>query len=191
MGVCVDDLRIASHRTLNDKVIEAKQNVWKTSHPEHPGPDPDCVPVLQFPGLNLERVDAEQSAELSLPMGSILLNQMENIIEVLVKFEPSLQLKTRTTPGNQESFATRPTTSTPTEKEQAEYLASLQALMQDEIVEIDAIQKQNTKLHYRSEQNVINLHAIVGCLNWIALRTRPEIASICMNYQSSSKSDHT
>ena len=101
---------------------------------------------------------------------------MEYIIEVLMKFEPSLQLKTRTTPGNQESFATRPTTSNPTEEERAEYLASLQALMQDEIVEIDAAQKKNTKLHYNSEQNLINLLAIVGCLDWFALRTRPEIA---------------
>ena len=48
--------------------------------------------------------------------------------------------------------------------------------MQDEIVEIDATQKKNLKLHYDSEQNVINLPAIVGCLNWIALRTRPDIA---------------
>ena len=28
----------------------------------------------------------------------------------------------------------------------------------------------------RTEQNLINLPAIVGCLNWIALRTRPDIA---------------
>ena len=47
--------------------------------------------------------------------------------------------------------------------------------MQDEIVEINATQKQNIKLHYNSEQNVINLPAIAGCLNWIALRTRPDI----------------
>ena len=55
--------------------------------------------------MNLERVNEEKSEELGLPVGSILLNQMEYIIEVLMKFEPSLQLKTRTTPGNQESFA--------------------------------------------------------------------------------------
>ena len=101
---------------------------------------------------------------------------MEYIIEVLMKFEPSLQLKTRTTPGNQESFATRPTTSIPTYAENAEYMKSLQALLQDEIVEIDAAEKKNTKLHYNSEQNLINLPAIVGCQNWIALCTRPDIA---------------
>ena len=66
------------------------------SQPEHLGPDPDCVPVLRFLGMNLERVDAERSTELDLPVGSILLNQMEYIIEVVMKFEPSLQLKTRT-----------------------------------------------------------------------------------------------
>ena len=120
--------------------------------------------------MNLMRVDAERSAELNLPMGSILLIQMEYIIEVLMKFEPSLQLKTRTTPCNQESFATRPTTSNPTDEEHAEYLASLQALVQEEIVEIDALEKKNAKLHYNSEQNLINLP------DWIALRTRPDIA---------------
>ena len=101
---------------------------------------------------------------------------MEYIIEVLMKFEPSLQLKTPTTPGNQESFATKPTTSNPTDEEYAEYLASLQALVQDEIVEIDAVEKKNRNLHYKSEQNLINLPVIVGCLNWMALRTRPDIA---------------
>ena len=111
--------------------------------------------------MNLERVDIEgslRSAELCLPEGSILVSQMECIVEVLMKFEPSLQLKTRTTPGNQESFATKPT-SVPkpsAEADQAEYLASLQALIQDEIVEINAAQ-ENPKLHYNSEQNVINL----------------------------------
>ena len=97
---------------------------------------------------------------------------MEYIIEVLMKFEPSLQLKTRTTPGNRESFATRPTTVIPTDEEYAEHLASLQDLVQREIVEIDALETKNTKLHYNSEQNLINLPAIVGCLNWIANQTR-------------------
>ena len=54
--------------------------------------------------MNLERVNEERGEELSLPVGSILLSQMEYVIEVLMKFEPSLQLKTRTTPENQESF---------------------------------------------------------------------------------------
>ena len=125
--------------------------------------------------MNLERVDAARREELNLPVGSILLNQMEYIIEVLMKFEPSLQLKVRTAPGNQESFATRPTTSDPTEAEYVEYMTSLHALLPNEIVEIDAVEKKNTKLHYNSEQNLINLPAIVGCLNWIALRTRPDI----------------
>ena len=75
MGVHVDDLLIAGPRSLNDTVIEPVQHVWKTSQPEHVGPDPDCVPVLRFPGMNLERVDAERSTELNLPVGSILLGQ--------------------------------------------------------------------------------------------------------------------
>ena len=75
--VYVDDLFIAGPRSLNDTVIKAIQEAWKTSHPEHIGPDPDCVPILRFLGVNLERVDAEYSTELNLPVGSILLNQME------------------------------------------------------------------------------------------------------------------
>ena len=186
VGVYVDDLLIAGPRSLNDALITAVQGVWKTSQPEHLGPDADCVPVLPFLGMYLERVDAARSEELNLPVGSILLSQMEYIIEVLMEFEPSLQLNTRTTPGNQESFATRPTTSIPTDAEYAEYMKSLQALVQDEIVEIDAVKKTKTKLHYDSEQNLVNLPVIVGCLNWIALRTRP-----LLGYKPSSKFDHT
>ena len=96
VGVYVDDLLIADPRSVNDSSITAVQGVWKTSQPEHLEPDPDCVPVLRFLGMNLERVDADRSEELDLPVGSILLNQMEYIIEVLMKFEPSLQLKVRT-----------------------------------------------------------------------------------------------
>ena len=113
---------------------------------------------------------------------------MEYIIEVLMKFEPSLQLRVRTTPGNQESFATKNATSLPTDEEFAEYFQSLQVLVQDEIIETDKVQKKNTKLHYNSEQNPISLPAIVGCLNWTALHTRPDIA---WGYKSSSKFDHT
>ena len=48
--------------------------------------------------------------------------------------------------------------------------------MQDEIIEADKVKKTNPKLHYISDQVPVNLPAIVGCLNWIALRTRPDIA---------------
>ena len=46
VGVYVDDLLIAGPRSLNDSMIQAVQQVWKTSTPEHLGPDSDCVPVL-------------------------------------------------------------------------------------------------------------------------------------------------
>ena len=65
-GVYVDDLLIAGPRSLIDSMIHAVQEVWKTSAPEHLGPDPDCVPVLRFLGMNLERVDADKSQELGL-----------------------------------------------------------------------------------------------------------------------------
>ena len=81
MGVYVDDLLIAGPRSLNDSMIRAVQDVWKTSAPEHLGPDPHCVPILRLGGMNLERVNEERSEELSLPVGSILLGQMEYVIE--------------------------------------------------------------------------------------------------------------
>ena len=126
--------------------------------------------------MNLERVNAAKSEELGLPVGTILLNQREYIVEVLMKFEPSLQLKVRTTPGNQESFATKQATLLSTDEAIQEYLQSLQALVQDEIIEADRVKKVSPKLHYNSDQVPINLPAIVGCLNWIALHTRPDIA---------------
>ena len=74
---------------MNNALIEAVQQVWKTRTPEHLGPDPDCVPVLRFLGMNLERVNSVRCHELDLPVGTILVNQMEYIVEVLVKLEPS------------------------------------------------------------------------------------------------------
>ena len=157
-------------------MIRAVQEVWKTSAPEHLGPDTDCVPVLRFPGMNLERFDAEKSEELGLPVGTVLLNQLECIIEVLMKFEPSLQLKTRTTPGNQESFASKQAHHLSTDEAIQEYIQSLQALADDDIIEADKVKTTSPKLHYNSDQVPVNLPAIVGCLNWIVLRTRPDIA---------------
>ena len=54
-------------------MIRSVQEVWKTSAPEHLGFDPDCVPVLRFLGMNLERVDAEKSEELGVARGDCLL----------------------------------------------------------------------------------------------------------------------
>ena len=120
--------------------------------------------------MNLERVDAEKSEELGLPVGTVLLNQMEYIIEVLMKFEPSLHLKTRTTPGNQESFASKQAHHLSIDEAIQEYIQSLQALAEDDIIEADKVKTTSPKLHYNS------VPAIAGCLNWIALRTRPDIA---------------
>ena len=69
VGVYVDDLLIAGPRSLNDSLITAAQGVWKTSQPEHLGPDVDCVPVLRFLGMNLERVDEGRSEELNHTIG--------------------------------------------------------------------------------------------------------------------------
>ena len=82
----------------------------------------------------------------------------------------------RTTPGNQEPFATKNATLLSTDAAIQEYLQSLQALVQDEIIEADKVKKVSPKLHYNSDQAPVNLLAFVGCLNWIALRTRPDIA---------------
>ena len=118
----------------------------------------------------------KRSEELGLSVGSVLLNQMAYIIEVLMKFEPSLQLTTRTTPGNQESFASTQAHHPSTDQAVQEYIQSLQALAEDDIIEADKLKKTSPKLHYNSDQVPINLPAIAGCLKWIALRTRPDIA---------------
>ena len=173
--VYVDDSLIAGPRSLDDSMIRAVQDVWKTSAPEYLGPDPDCVPILRFLGMNLERVNEERSEELSLPVGSILLSQMEYVIEVLMKFEPSLQLNTCTTPRNQESFVSTPAHLSHDHAIQ-EYLQSLYALAVDDIIEADKVKTTSPKLRYNSDHVPINLPAIVGCLNWIALRCRPDIA---------------
>ena len=156
VGVYVDDLLIAGPRSLNDSMIRAVQNVWKTSAPEHLGPDSDCVPILRFLGMNLERVNEERSEELNLPVGSILLSQMEYVIEVLMKFEPSLQLKTRATPGNQESFASTPAH---VDDDQAvqEYLQSLQTLAVHDLIEVD---KVKTPVAQKSTTSPIKLLSI-------------------------------
>ena len=126
--------------------------------------------------MNLERVNAEKSEELGLPAGSILLSQMEYIIEVLMKFEPSLQLKTRTTPGTQESFASPQAPQSSTDQAVQKYIQSLQTLVDDDVIEAGKVKTSSPKLHYNSDQVPINLPTIVRCLNWIALRTRPDIA---------------
>ena len=46
VGVYVDDLLIAGPRSLNDSLISAVKGIWKTSAPEHLGPDPDCAELL-------------------------------------------------------------------------------------------------------------------------------------------------
>ena len=74
VGLYVDDLLIAGHRSLSDTVIKAVQNVWKTSHPEHLGPDPDCVPEMILPQRHAipvvlqlqEESDSEELIHLAL-----------------------------------------------------------------------------------------------------------------------------
>ena len=56
-----------------------------------------------------------------------------------MKFEPSLQLKVRTTPGNQESFASKQANHFSTDEAIHEYLQSLQALAHDDIIEADKV----------------------------------------------------
>ena len=45
--------------------------------------------------MNLERANNVRSQELDLSVGTILVNQVEYIVEVLMKLEPSLQLQVK------------------------------------------------------------------------------------------------
>ena len=78
--------------------------------------------------MNLERGKDRRGRELGLPVGTILVNQLEYIVEVLIKFAPSLQLRTRTTPGNRFAIRTLQGTRTSTPAEQAAYLDALHEL---------------------------------------------------------------
>ena len=124
--------------------------------------------------MNLERVPKGHAI---LVEGTILVNQVEYIVEVLLKYEPSLHLKSRTTPGNQESFAVKkkPLQSTSQPDDVQAYTESLVQLCDELQIEMARCVSQPVA-HYNSESVAINLPAIVGCLNWIALRTRPDIA---------------
>ena len=100
--------------------------------------------------MNLERVNGERSKELDVPVGSILLSQMEYVLDVLMKFEPSLQLKTRTTPGNQESFVS-PSPQMSHDQAVSEHLESLHALIADDVIDADKAATASPKLHYNSD----------------------------------------
>ena len=106
--------------------------------------------------------------KLSLPVGSILLSQMEYVIEVLMKFEPSLQLKTRTTPGNQESFVSTPAHLSHDQAVQ-EYLQSLHTLAVDDIIEVDKVKTTSPKLHYNSDQCQYLRHTLGYALRYVPI----------------------
>ena len=141
---------------------------WKTSKREHLGPDPKCIPVLRFLGMSLKRFNKDRSQELDLLVGTISGNQLVYIVEVLTKFEPSLQLRSRRTPGNQESFATRNSlpTRSPTPEEQIAYLDALHELYLEDIVESGMVKD-----------------------TWLCTTTLSPTRST--GHQSSSKHDHT
>ena len=112
-------------------------------------------------------------------MGSVLLNQMEYAIEVLMKFDPSFQLKTRTIPWSQASFASKQAHHVSSEQALQKYVESFQALANEDIIEANKLKMTNPKLRYNSDQVPINFPSIVGCL------------TLCMaNYQSN-QFDHS
>ena len=93
-----------------------------------------------------------------------------------MKFEPSLQLKVRTTPGNQESFATKQASHFSTDERSMSTFNHSRPLHMKSSLKLTRSRRLVHKLHYSSDQVPVNLPAIVGGLNWIALRTRPDIA---------------
>eukprot|EP00971_Amphidinium_carterae_P154108 3056351-Amphidinium_carterae.1 len=77
-----------------------------------------------------------------MPVGTVLLNQLEYVAEVLARFEEQFMLKARTLAGKAESFEM---TQQSTQQMQADHAVAV--------------------------KKGLNLAAVAGSLNWVALRS--------------------
>ena len=145
--------------------------------------DPDCVPVLRFLGRNLERVNKSRSQELELQSWSSIGIHRRGPDKVRTQSATegrTIPGNRKSHPANQESFATLPGFLIKGHlllREQTAYWEALHELFFEDMVDSNDT-KFTPVMHYNSESqsNAINLLAIVRCLNWSALRTRPDIA---------------
>eukprot|EP00971_Amphidinium_carterae_P041633 817723-Amphidinium_carterae.1 len=102
--------------------------------------------LIRFLGLNLEVVTVK-NATRELPAGTVIINQLEYVAEVLAKLDDQFMLKSRNSAGDAETFGM---TQQSTQQMQADYAAST--------------------------KKGLNLAAVAGSLNWVALRSRPDIS---------------
>eukprot|EP00971_Amphidinium_carterae_P343101 6482671-Amphidinium_carterae.1 len=102
--------------------------------------------LIRFLGLNLDVVTVKNATK-ELPAGTVIINQLEYVAEVLAKFDEQFMLKSRNSAGDAETFGM---TQQSTQQMQADYAAST--------------------------KKGLNLAAVEGSLNWVALRSRPDIS---------------
>eukprot|EP00971_Amphidinium_carterae_P291477 5786409-Amphidinium_carterae.3 len=102
--------------------------------------------TIRFLGLNLDYISKKQSSS-DQTEGGVTINQLEYVVETLEKFEGQFQLRTRTSAGDSDSFGKTP--------------------------ELPA---QANEEHEHAVKQGLNLAGVAGSLNWLALRSRPDIA---------------
>eukprot|EP00971_Amphidinium_carterae_P073734 1458001-Amphidinium_carterae.1 len=82
-----------------------------------------------------------------MPPGSVTINQIEYCVDTLAKFDETFNLKGRTSPGDHDSFR------------------------QSETLPDAAIRE-----YEKAKEKGLNVAGVAGTLNWLALRSRPDIA---------------
>ena len=122
------------------------------------------------------------------PAYALLDSGATHVLQVLMKFEPSRQLKVRTTPGNQESFATKIPRMRPLLPLKQSLLSTLRVLVQDDIIEADKVKKGDyeTPLSLRTSSNQFASYRRMSKLDCASRQTRHSTGN-----KPSSKFDHT
>ena len=55
----VGDFGICGQKSINDRLVQAIQKMWKTGAPGHVGPDAESDHSLRLLGVNLERANSD------------------------------------------------------------------------------------------------------------------------------------
>ena len=165
IALFVDDLIQSGHKKSNMEFLQALEKHWKMATPEHLGPS-DKHDKLKFIGVMITR---HPKTTEEFQEGTYFLGQGAYVLEVLERFSSSMGYRSRTTPGEPDSFT----------KDQKES------------------HKKQAKLGGREEKfageesEEASISSILGALMWIAFRTRPDICWAVTRITRASKSAST
>ncbi len=134
----------------------------------HWGLDAPLSKTMKFLGINMQRVNRKEATK-ELPEGSILMSQQEYIMETLIRFTPSLNYRSRTNPGDPDSFSK----SRKFSEFQGDSAKSAYGFVDKAIAMVAKLSESDQVDHV---EHMEKLPAIVGTLLWIAGRTRPDIS---------------